>query len=110
MVAYLVDVGQSFEYVQNRHLSRAHLTEDELHEMSMNNLLAFMSDRTSMQSNGNIFAMFLDGNFEASLLLLDELWEQSLIQYAPNGFVIAVPARDILAFADAATEAGIEEL
>jgi uncharacterized protein YtpQ (UPF0354 family) len=110
LVTYVVDSGQSFEYVQNRHLSKAGVTGDDLHAAAVNNLLVFMGERTRMQPHGNIFAMFLDGNFEASLLLADQLWDQSLISYAPNGFVIAVPARDVLAFADVKSVAGIAEL
>src|SRR5262249_5724329 len=83
---------------------------DDLHATAMNNLLVLMGDRTRMQPHGNIFAMFLDGNFEASLLLVDQLWDQSLAGYAQNGFVIAVPARDVLAFADVNSAAGIAEL
>lgn len=110
LVAYLVDSGESFEYVQERHLSKACLTVDELHATAMNNLLVFMGERTRIESHGNIFALFLDGNFEASLLLVDPLWDQSLVKYVQNGFVVAVPARDIVAFADAQSAAGIAEL
>jgi uncharacterized protein YtpQ (UPF0354 family) len=110
LVAYVVDGGQSFEYVQNRHLAKAGITTDDLHAAAMNNLLGFMGERTRMQPHGNIFGMFLDGNFEASLLLVDQLWDQALVSYAPNGFVVAVPARDVLAFADVNSTAGIAEL
>lgn len=110
LLAYIVDTGQSFEYVQNRHLSRAKATEDGLHATAMNNLLTFMGERTRMQPHSNIFAIFLDGNFEASLLLVDQLWDESLVGYAPNGFVVAASARDVLAFTDATSAAGIVEL
>jgi hypothetical protein len=52
----------------------------------------------------------VDGNFEASLILVDGLWDKALAQLAPNGFVAAIPARDILAFCDANSAAGIAEL
>jgi uncharacterized protein YtpQ (UPF0354 family) len=110
LVAYVVDAGQSFEYVQNRHLSKEGITAEDLHAAAMNNLLVFMGERTRMQPHGNIFAMFLDGNFEASLLLVDQLWDQSLAGYAQNGFVVAVPARDVLAFADVNSATGVAEL
>jgi len=110
LVAYVTDAGQSFEFVQNRHLSKAKITEDELHGTAMNNLLEFIGERTRMQQHGDIFAMFLDGNFEASLLLVDPLWDESLIGCVPNGFVVAVPARDVLAFTDAESTTGIAEL
>ena len=110
LVVYVVDSGQSFQYVQNRHLSEAGMTHDALHATAMSNFLKFISERTRMQPHGNIFAMFLDGNFEASLLLVDQLWDQSLTQFVQAGFVTAVPARDVLAFADAHSSAGIAEL
>ena len=50
------------------------------------------------------------GSFEASLILIDELWEDTLDHFAPNGFIAAFPCRDILAFCDAESAAGIEQL
>jgi uncharacterized protein YtpQ (UPF0354 family) len=110
LVLYVVDTGQAFEFVQNRHLSIAGIDADALHAASMGNFLAYTAERTRMQPHGSIFALFLDGNFEASLLLVDSLWDESLAGYAPNGFIVAVPTRDVLAFADAASVVGIEEL
>jgi uncharacterized protein YtpQ (UPF0354 family) len=110
LVLYVVDAGQWFEFVQNRHLSAAGIGADDLHGAAMGNLLGFVSGRVRLQPHGNIFALFLDGNFEASLLLVDELWDKALAEHAPNGFVVAVPARDVLAFADAGSAQGVEEL
>jgi hypothetical protein len=81
-----------------------------VHESAMNNLRDFMDERTRLQPHGSIFVLFLDGNFEASLLLADQLWDDSLVGYVQAGFVIAVPARDVLAFTDAESSAGIAEL
>src|SRR5262249_22782603 len=110
LVLYVVDVGESLEFVQHRHLRAADIDADALHAMAMSNFRQSMEERTRMQPHGNIFALFLDGNFEASLILVDELWDESLDEYAPNGFVVAIPARDMLAFTDAASASGIEEL
>ena len=44
--------------------------------------------------------------WEASLLLVDDLWDRQLVHLAPNGFVAAVPNRNILAFCDAKTPDG----
>ena len=43
-------------------------------------------------------------------LLLDDLWDQSLATYTPNGAIVALPARDVLAFCDAKSLQGILEL
>ena len=110
LVLYVADAGQSFQFVQNRHLSAAGMDPEGLHAAAMSNFLGFIAERTRMQAQGGIFALFLDGNFEATLLLVDSLWDGSLAGYAPNGFVLAVPARDVLAFADAGSASGVEEL
>jgi len=96
LVLYVVDTGHSLAFVQNRHLSDEGIKEDELHAVALNNFLSFLAEKTRLQPDGSIFALFLDGNFEASLLLVDQLWDESLATYAPSGFVVAVPARDVL--------------
>jgi hypothetical protein len=54
--------------------------------------------------------MFLDGNFEASLILLEEFWNESPVGAAAAGIVVAIPARDVLACCDLASSEGIAEL
>jgi hypothetical protein len=49
------------------------------------------------------------GNFESSLLLMDDVWSQ-LEKEMPNGTVAAVPARDVVAFCDLKSEEGISAL
>ena len=41
------------------------------------------------------------GNFEASLILLDDLWDGAFQQFVDGPRAVAIPARDILVFADA---------
>jgi uncharacterized protein YtpQ (UPF0354 family) len=55
-------------------------------------------------------AVFLDGNFEASLILLDELWNQRLSQLISGQFAVVLPARDVLAFCDPSSSEGLAEL
>jgi uncharacterized protein YtpQ (UPF0354 family) len=110
LVLYVADIGQSLRFVQNRHLPVAGMDAESIHAAVMANFVEFIAERTRMQPHGNIFALFVDGNFEANLLLVDSLWDESLASYAPNGFVAAVPACDMLAFADAASASGISEL
>ena len=110
LVAYLVDEGSSFTYVQNRHLSEAGLTLDGLHEIGVSNLRKIANERIRVQEYGSAFAVFLDGNFEASLILVDWLWSQALAHLVKTDFVAAIPARDVLAFCDAESTKGLSEL
>ncbi|RDS81351.1 DUF1444 family protein [Dyella psychrodurans] len=108
--AYIVDTGNSFTYIQHRHLSAAGITSEELHSKAIYNLAAMAQTKVKVQPYGNIYAVLMGGNFEASLVLFDGFWVQSCAHLAPNGFIAALPARDILAFTDAANAQGIEEL
>jgi len=111
LAAYLVDQMDHFQYVQQRHLEGAELTQAELHRQGIANLRALLKQNDiKVQPYGNVFAVLCGGNFEASAVLVDELWNDALTHLAPNGFVVAIPCRDILAFCDAGNASGLQEL
>ena len=111
LVAYLFDDGDSFAYIQYRDLDSDRVTENELHDIGINNLLA-LTAQTDLRvaPHGTIFAAFLDGNFEASLLLVDSLWRDSFRQFVGGDYLVAIPNRDILAFCERSSPAGRAEL
>ncbi len=109
-IAYLIDVGDSLRYVQYRHLGQASMSVSQLHDCALANLSALAEAKLEVHRHGSVFALLLDGNFNASILLVDQLWEGRLKAFAPSGFVAAIPARDILVFANASDSAGIAEL
>ncbi|MCK6445272.1 MAG: DUF1444 family protein [Planctomycetes bacterium] len=110
LVAYLVDEGDRFQYVQVGHLRGAGLTEDELHELGLRNLRAFAETNAQVHPYGSIFAVVAGGNFEASLLLLDEFWTEWYGHLVPNGPVAAIPSRDVMAFGDSGSPQALREL
>lgn len=57
-----------------------------------------------------IFGLFLEGNFEASLILFDELWDELLKSYVSGDYAVAIPSRDVLVFCDSESKSSIEEL
>jgi len=109
-VVYLVDSGDQLVYVQNRDLPGTNLTPGGLHELGLHNLGERGAGKTRMQQHGPLYAFLMDGMFEASLILLDHLWDENLAHIAPNGFVVALPSRDVLAACDAASVEGISAL
>lgn len=110
LVAYLVDQGDRFSYVQVRHLKAAGMTEDALHAQAIANLTRLAERHLTIYKTGNIYPVILDGNFEASLLLVDEIWTEWYPHLAPGGFVVAFPERVTLAFGDASVPETIPEL
>ena len=111
LVTYLVDNGDSFGYIQQRDLDADSIDEFQLHEFAVNNLLS-LTATTDLRvvPYGNIFAIQFDGNFEASLVLADQLWRESFRQFVAGEYLVAIPNRDILGFCDATSAAGRTEL
>jgi uncharacterized protein YtpQ (UPF0354 family) len=110
LVAYLVDEGTRFDYLQNRHLIAAGIDEDRLHKTAVGNLYSLAERHLRIQPYGPVFSLFMNGNFEASVLLLDTVWDISLAKHVKEEFVAAVPARDVLAFGDSSSPAAVAEL
>jgi uncharacterized protein YtpQ (UPF0354 family) len=111
VVTYAVDTGNAYQLVQHRHLVRDAIDAATLHDHALANLGRLVNSKpTRVHPYGNIFAVTMGGDFEASLILLDQLWEHHLRQFVKGEYAVAVPARDILAFCDASSAAGLSEL
>jgi Protein of unknown function (DUF1444) len=109
-VAYLVDEGDEFSYVQGKHLKAAELDVDQLHALAVANLKSAAEGRVTVREIGPAWMLVFDGHFEASLILLDDLWEGALRAYHAGDPAIALPARDVLCFCDLLSSAGVAEL
>ncbi|HEX6373050.1 MAG TPA: hypothetical protein VF006_29275 [Longimicrobium sp.] len=107
---YVVEEGERYRILQSQDLQAAGSDADQLHAAAMQNLAKRRDEQMQIKRHGEIFAVSLDGFFEASLLLADDLWDTTLAGYAPGGIVAAVPMRNLLAFADKASESAVEEL
>jgi uncharacterized protein YtpQ (UPF0354 family) len=110
-ICYVVDSGNQFEYIQNCHVEKDGIDDDKLHRTGLENLRKWAgSHNTRVQPYGNIFAVLMGGNFEASLILLEDFWDHSFRQFLKGEYAAAIPARDILSFCDTNSPEGINEL
>lgn len=107
---YLVDMGPHLAYVQHHHLAALKAPPKGLHELGLINLGQIAEKKLRIVSHGAIKGLLMDGQFEASLLLLDDLWDGPLAAHTPNGAVVAIPTPDVLAFCDFASAPGLQEL
>lgn len=110
LVSYLIEQGDQFTYVQGRDLAKFGGSSRTLHERAVGNLARMSEGRITTREAGSIQALFLDGIFEASLLLMDDLWDERLRPYFTSAPLVAVPSRDVLAFGDRSSAAATEEL
>lgn len=112
VVCYLVDEGNEFRYVNHDDLEAARLLPDDLHTIGLHNLSALAAGKPGLRTGreGATHALLMGGHFEASLVLLDDLWDGPLAAMAPHGAVVALPARDICAFCDVRSAEGVAQL
>jgi hypothetical protein len=68
LAAYLVDEGEYYSYVQQRHHDSL-ITCDELHAQALAKLTALAEKRAEVRPYGNIYAVLMGGDFEASIIL-----------------------------------------
>jgi uncharacterized protein YtpQ (UPF0354 family) len=109
-VTYVVDQGDHFHFVQQRHLRQSGISEEVLHKQAVENLANFCRLNLQVQKHSQIFAFLCGGNFEASLLLVDGLWDKGIAHAIAAPYIAAIPARDMLAVCSAESRDGIREL
>ncbi len=81
-----------------------------MHGLAVANLALHAREHAQVVSTGDIFAVVSGGNFEASYLLLDNLWDEDWREFVAGPFAAVVPARDVLAFGDRESPAAIAQL
>ena len=107
---YVVDEPQGLVFIQDHHLETENISSSTLREIGLKNLRTLFQQEFKVKKMGDVNGIFVDGNFEASGLLIDELWDQQLRSYVSHSFVAAVPSRDVLAFCDSQSIEGIKAL
>ena len=107
---YLMEKGEKFEYVLSGRLQEHAETIESFHRTAVANLASLAAANLSVRSYQDIYVALMGGNFEASLLLVDELWDEVYSHVVENDFVAVIPQRDILAFCDSESEVGKAQL
>jgi len=94
-IFYMIDQGDKFEFIQNKHLSDT-VTIEIIHNTSLSNFARAVSDRTEVSGNPDeIMVVTNGGNFEATMLLADFLWDQ-LESLFNDQICVTIPANDLL--------------
>jgi uncharacterized protein YtpQ (UPF0354 family) len=107
-VAYGFDLPGAFRYVSPGDCARLQLAADGLRRLAVRNLTRRRARPQIKQAPAA--AMFvLDGDLEASLLLVDHLWEQIGPQL-PGDLIAAVPSREALVVTGTQVPGGIAAL
>jgi hypothetical protein len=94
-VFYALDMGHSYQILQHRHLSED-ITIEKLHAAALQNMFTEVSETTKVNGDPEHLMMVTNGgNYEATMLLADYMWEQ-LEPHFNDSVCVAIPARDLL--------------
>lgn len=104
-----IEDGQHI-HLKKYDVQHAGYTARDLYRTGLQNLWKKSVTHLKMHKNGPIRSITTDGHLEASLLLIGELWDKRLASLAENGFIVAIPSRNTLAFCDCKSEEGIQAL
>ena len=108
VVVYAIDTPSNIAYLNPGELDGLGVPRDALRALAVRNLRGLLPG-IEVQRGDTLSMVIADGNYEASLLLFDDLWarESERMRGAP---VAAVPARDLLLFADSADADAVAQL
>jgi len=94
---YAFDQPTCFTMVAHRDLTRLSLDKHQLHDIALTNLRRAIPQPELHEVSPGVFMLTCGGNFEATTLLLDEVWEQ-VAETVQGDLVLSVPSRDVVIF------------
>ena len=99
-IFYAIDLPDRLQYLTGGQLAAIGVERGELRALAIENLGRLISGVVRIEGNDDlgVYAIYGDGTYESSFLLLDAFWAATSEQLgAPP--VIGVPSRDIVLFA-----------
>ncbi|MEN2403105.1 DUF1444 family protein [Flavobacterium sp. MC2016-06] len=110
VVCYVLDMGENFIMLAESHLRDFGLTIDEIREVALRNLavkvnencqIGVMDFSENFEGSKPFYRIAMDGNFDPSIMLLDEFWENHPKDITESGIIaVSIPAKNILLFSD----------
>jgi uncharacterized protein YtpQ (UPF0354 family) len=108
-VFYALDQGDRYLLLQNRHLSEK-VTLEKLRAAALKNLANEVDGKTTFQGDpAGVMMLTNGGNFEAAMMLLDNIWV-NVEDMVKDEICVAVPARDLMFIAGKNNPNGRESL
>ncbi|MBX3227776.1 MAG: hypothetical protein KIT84_15575 [Labilithrix sp.] len=112
LVSYVIDEPGALLFVRERDVPAKGTAREDLHARALTNLRRRVERKTvRFEPRGPISRARLDGQHDASLLLLDEIWDAPERLAGHEGDLLAiVPARGTLVFTATARAGAMQEL
>jgi uncharacterized protein YtpQ (UPF0354 family) len=107
VIVYAEDTPRNVRYFTRKDLDKAGVERNKLRALAIANLRRVLPKIEAHQ--GPVYSMYTaDGNYEASLLLFDDLWDGDI--KVDGDIVVAIPTRDVLLITGSKNEEGIARL
>ena len=105
-IVYAEDSGKNIRYFSEDVLKDLGIKREELRSMAVKNLRRILP-KIELHGGPDVFMMTAGGDYEASLLLLDSIWQSDQIK-VKGETVVAIPARDTLLITGSKNKEGIK--
>lgn len=107
VVLYAEDSPHNIHYLVPSELAEAGVARSELRALAIANLRKLLPG-IEIRGGALVSTIVADGNYESSLLLLDEIWSKGEVPARIDGEpVIAIPARGVLLFTGSRNQRGL---
>ncbi|RZV36495.1 MAG: DUF1444 family protein [Chromatiales bacterium] len=94
VVMYAFDSETGISFASTEDIEAFDVAGPALRKRAVENLMNYLPD-ISREGSNSLFLLVADGNYEASLLLADDIWTRDNFDVAGD-IVVFVPARDVL--------------
>lgn len=107
-IVYAADRPKNILTVKQEQLDELGIAPESLRALSLRNLWSILPP-IEKHGDGAWFLLTAGGDYVASILLLNHVWEE-LQQYVEGDLVVAVPTRDVILVTGSASAEGITEI
>jgi uncharacterized protein YtpQ (UPF0354 family) len=108
VIVYAEDSPKNMRYLSPKDIEKSGLKKEGLRELAIKNLRTLLPKIEARGGNG-VFMITAGGDYEASLLLFDEIWRDKMVQ-VEGSYIVAVPTRDLLLVTGSKDKAGIAKV
>jgi uncharacterized protein YtpQ (UPF0354 family) len=108
-ITYAIDQPLYYQYITNNDLEKWKIDIKELRPIAIENLRR-LSENIQFIGDSTYGAIYIDGNNEAVLVLIDQVWDRLFSNFKINDIIVAIPSRDVLLFSSYGNEKGLIKL
>ena len=95
VIVYAEDTEKNLRFLSQKDMNKIPIKREELRTLATDNLRRLLGSTIDIRSGNGKYMITAGGTFEASLILMNELWNGDKFK-VDGDIVIAIPSRDVL--------------